>query len=142
MKTSARNCLSGTVVEVELGAVNAEVHLRLVSGIILVAAVTKTAVEELDLAVGKPVLALIKAPQVIVMTDFSGYRLSARNQLAGTVAFVKMGAVNAEVDIELGGGELLVATVTHESVETLGLQQGCKATAVFKASAVLLAVKI
>jgi molybdate transport system regulatory protein len=53
---------------------------------------------------------------------------------------LKLGPVNAEVDIELSGGELIAATVTNDSVETLGLQKGQAVTAVFKASAVLLAV--
>ena len=53
---------------------------------------------------------------------------------------IKPGAVNSEVDIELKGGEKLTATVTNESIESLGLRNGQTATAVFKAGAVLLAV--
>ncbi len=85
-------------------------------------------------------LALIKAPQIIIVTDFGGYRLSARNQLKGIITDVKLGAVNAEVDIKLEGGELIAATVTNDSVETLGLYKGQTATAVFKAGVVILAV--
>jgi len=86
------------------------------------------------------IIALVKAPQVIIVTDFGGYRLSARNQLKGTVTMVKPGAVNAEVDIELNGGELVTATLTNDSVETLGLRKGLSVTALFKAGAVILAV--
>ncbi len=75
-----------------------------------------------------------------MVTDFAGYRLSARNQLQGKVVEVKAGQVNAEVDLELAGGEIIAATVTNDSVENLGLRKGQTATAVFKAGAVILAV--
>lgn len=140
MKASARNQFVGTVSEVLLGAVNAEIHVKLKSGDIIVASITKESAESLDIKTGIEVLALVKAPQVIIVTDFGGYRVTARNQLKGTVTEVKPGAVNAEVDIELSGGEKVAATVTNDSVETLGLRKGQTATAVFKAGAVILAV--
>ena len=89
---------------------------------------------------GLEVIALVKAPQVIIVTDFGGYKVSARNQLPGTITQVKPGAVNTEVDIELKGGEQVTATVTNDSVDTLGLRKGQSATAIFKAGAVILAV--
>jgi len=67
-------------------------------------------------------------------------KVSARNQFVGTVNEVLIGTVNAEVDIELKGGEQVAATVTNDSVEALGLSKGKPATAVFKAGAVILAV--
>ena len=140
MKASARNHFTGTVSEVRLGAVNAEVHIGLQGGASLVASITKDSVETLDIKIGLEVVALVKAPQIIIVTDFGGYRLSARNQLQGTVTQVKRGAVNAEVEIELKGGEQLAATVTNDSVDVLGLCKGQSATAVFKAGAVILAV--
>jgi len=140
MKASARNQFVGTVSEVLLGAVNAEIHLKLNGGDIIVASITKESVESLNIKTGLEVLALVKAPQVIIVADFGGYRVTARNQLKGTVTEVKPGAVNAEVDIELSGGEKVAATVTNDSVETLGLRKGQTVTAVFKAGAVILAV--
>ncbi|MGZ4958476.1 MAG: TOBE domain-containing protein [Methylomonas sp.] len=140
MKASARNQFSGTVKEVVMGAVNAEVHVGLAGGEIIVASITKDSVENLGLKTGLVVIAMVKAPQIIIVTDFGGYKLSARNQLQGTVIEVKPGAVNAEVDIELKGGEKIAATVTNDSVETLGLRKGQSATAIFKAGAVILAV--
>jgi molybdate transport system regulatory protein len=56
------------------------------------------------------------------------------------VTEVKPGAVNSEVDIELSGGEQVAATVTNDSVDTLGLRKGQAVTAIFKAGAVILAV--
>lgn len=141
MKASARNQFSGTVTEVTIGAVNAEVHVGLKGGETIVASITKDSVETLAIETGKKVIVLVKAPQVIVVTDFGGYRISARNRLAGTVTEVKAGTVNTEVDIALPGGDKIAATVTNDSVETLGLRKGQTATAVFKAGAVILGVQ-
>lgn len=140
MLTSARNQFPGTIKEVNLGAVNAEVIIGLKGGETIIASITKDSAEKLGLEVGKDVVALVKAPQIILVTDFGGYKLSARNQLAGEITLVKPGAVNAEVDIQLKGGNLVAATVTNDSVENLGLKKGQAVTAVFKAGAVILAV--
>ena len=140
MKTSARNQFTGTVSEVIIGAVNAEVHVGLKGGETIIASVTKESVEALTIKAGTAVIALVKAPQIILVTDFGGYRISARNQLSGTVTLVKPGAVNTEVDIESKGGESITATVTNDSVETLGLRKGQAVTAIFKAGAVILGV--
>jgi molybdate transport system regulatory protein len=140
MKASARNQFTGTVSEVRVGTVNAEVYIGLKGGEIIVAAITKESVETLAIKEGTEVIALVKAPQIIIVTDFGGYKLSARNQLQGTVARVKLGAVNAEVDINTAGGEQITVTVTNDSVEALGLHEGQAATAIFKAGAVILAV--
>lgn len=140
MKASARNQWSGSVAKVELGAVNAEVFVTLKGGVTLVASVTRESVATLGLATGKEVLALVKAPLVIVATDLEGYRLSARNQLAGTVTQIRKGAVNAEVVIGLPGGNSVASSITNESVDSLGLAVGNPAMAVFKAGAVILGV--
>ena len=140
MKTSARNQFTGTVSAVLVGAVNAEVHIRLKGGESIVASITKESVEALAIKEGIAIVALVKAPQIIIVTDFGGYKFSARNQLQGTVTAVKQGGVNSEVDITLSGGEQVVTTVTNDSVEALGLKAGITATAMFKAGAVILAV--
>lgn len=140
MKVSARNQFAGTVSEIRTGSVYTEVHVRLKGGAVIVAMITKESAQSLGISAGTDVIALIKAPHVILVTDFGGYRISARNQLQGTVVQVKPGAINSEVDIELDGGEKIAATVTNESVETLGLSKGQPATAIFKAGAVILAV--
>jgi molybdate transport system regulatory protein len=67
-------------------------------------------------------------------------KISARNQLKGTVAQITPGAVNAEVIFDLGGGQQLVAIVTNESVKTLGLAEGKSAYALIKASSILVGV--
>lgn len=140
MKVSARNVFRGTVSALRPGSVNAEVELALAGGDRLVAIVTMESVRTLGIAVGNEVVALVKAPWVMVMTDASGVRLSARNCLGGTVKSVAPGAVNAEVVITLASGAEVAAIVTKEAVGELGLKPGVAATAVIKASHVFLGV--
>jgi molybdate transport system regulatory protein len=63
---------------------------------------------------------------------------SARNKLFGRVEAVRGGAVNDEVTLALPGGQRVVSTITHESVETLGLAAGAEAFALVKASSVMI----
>ena len=67
-------------------------------------------------------------------------KLSARNILRGTVRKIDMGAVNAQVTIEVAPGVTIVSIVTAESVTRLGLTQGQPAYAVIKASSVMVGV--
>ncbi len=67
-------------------------------------------------------------------------KLSARNMLKGKVTQVKPGTVNTEVILELPGGAHIVAIITKESAENLGLAVGKSAYAVIKASSVMIAV--
>jgi molybdopterin-binding protein len=64
--------------------------------------------------------------------------LSARNQLTGIVQSIKLGAIMAEVVLRVGEVEI-VAAITRASVESLGLKEGQTATAVIKATEVMIA---
>lgn len=66
-------------------------------------------------------------------------RISARNILKGTVKSVEHGAVNSEVVIQLPGGQEIVSIITKSSAESLGLSVGKEASAVIKASEVMIA---
>lgn len=68
------------------------------------------------------------------------FRTSARNQFAGRVTAVHKGAVNDTVEMQLPGGERVVATLTSASTEDLGLAPGVEAIALIKASSVMLAL--
>ena len=68
-------------------------------------------------------------------------RISARNVLKGKVIKIVRGAVNAEVLIQLPGGEQIVSIITMSSVKTLGLKKGGEAYAIIKASNVMIAVE-
>lgn len=65
-------------------------------------------------------------------------KTSARNQFLGKVKTIKMGAVNAEVIVDIGGGDILVAVITNESVAHLKLEAGSEVYALVKASWVVL----
>ena len=67
-------------------------------------------------------------------------RLSARNVLKGRVKSITMGAVNAEVCIEIAPGVVVTSIITKASVENLGLREGGAAYAVIKASSVMVGV--
>ena len=141
MKTSARNQFAGSVGAVEVGPVSAQVTIRLNGGGEIVAAMTSASAQRLKLQPGKEVLALIKASAVVLVADFAGWQLSARNQLAGTVSRIERGAVSSMVVLTLPGGAALTATVTNDAVDALALRVGSAATAVVKAYAVMVAAQ-
>jgi molybdate transport system regulatory protein len=142
MKTTARNQFAGTIAHIDAGPVSTQVTIALASGGgEITAAMTSAAAKRLKLKKGKEALALVKASAVVLVTDFAGWQLSARNQLAGTVSRVEKGAVSSLVVVTLPGGAAITATVTNESVEAAGLKVGVAATAVFKAYAVMVAVQ-
>ena len=140
MHSSARNQFAGTVTAIHTGVVTDEIAIRTSAGVALVATITHTSATALGLKLGSEVVALIKAPSVIIVTQAEGMRFSARNQLSGTVMQVKTGSVNSEVHIDVQGLQV-VAMVTNDSAHSLELTTGSKATALFKASQVVLAVK-
>jgi molybdate transport system regulatory protein len=140
LKTSARNQFAGTVSAVRPGAINDEIELDIIGGQRIVATVTRESCNELGLVVGAKAFALVKASSIILMTECDDVKLSARNQLKGTVTRLTDGAVNSEVTLELPGGGAVAAIVTLASSQALGLSVGTQAVAVFKASSVILGV--
>lgn len=138
MKTSARNQLLGRVANVRQGVVNDEIALDLPGGQRIIAIVTRESTEQLGLRPGTEAFALVKASSIVVMVDDQAARLSARNRLAGTVTRLQAGAVNTEVVIALPGGGSIAAIITNDSSEALELAEGKPATALFKASSVIL----
>lgn len=140
MKVSARNTFAGTVTAITKGAVNAEVTLSLKGGIPLTAVVTNGAIDNLEIEVGTEAYAIIKASSVIVGTDLHDAKVSARNIFCGTVAKIIEGPVNTEVDVEIGGGNMVSAVITHNSAVRLELKVGSHACALFKASNVIIGV--
>lgn len=140
MKISARNVFPGNIVAIRPGPVNAEVELATAGGDRIVAIVTEGSLASLGLALGKPAVAVVKAPWVMVMTGGGTLRFSARNQLAGVVESLGKGQINSDVAIRLPGGSLIHAVITNEAVLELGLTAGMPATALIKASHVMLAV--
>ncbi len=68
-------------------------------------------------------------------------RLSARNQIKGTVTAVTKGATTAHVRVDIGNGQTVTASITNEAVDELGIATGAKVTVVIKASDVMIGVE-
>lgn len=142
MNISARNAFRGTISAIRPGSINTEVEIALPGDDKIVAIVTNGSAQKMGLSVGKPVTALVKASSVLVMTNGDGMVLSARNVLSGKVSRLGNGQVNSEVAIALPGGSTVHATITHEAVTELGIKEGTDASAVFKASSVILGASV
>jgi molybdate transport system regulatory protein len=140
MKVSARNIFAGTVTNINKGVVNAEVTLILKGGVPLTAVITNGAIENLGLTTGMDACAIIKASSVIIGTDLHDAKVSARNIFCGTIVKVIEGPVNTEVDLEIGGGNIISSVITHVSAAHLELMVGGHACALFKASSVMIGV--
>ena len=67
-------------------------------------------------------------------------RISARNQFKGTILSIDAGAVNGIVKIDIGGGNVMSATISMNAINELGLEVGKEAYAVVKATSVMVAV--
>lgn len=66
-------------------------------------------------------------------------RISARNQINGTVIYVKRGATTSHIRVDIGGGQTMTSSITNEAVDDLGIKAGGKVTVVIKASDVMIA---
>ncbi len=140
MKTSARNAFFCTVTDIRSGAVNAEVTLRLSPSSPLTAMITMDSLRDLELAVGDTVMALVKAPFIMLAVGDAPLRLSARNKIPGTITLISEGPVNYEITLDIGDGKSITAIITRNSALDMDLTVGDQATAIFDASHVILAV--
>lgn len=136
MKTSARNQLKGVIKEIIGGKVNDEVVIGIENGLIK-AVISKEAVEDMDLAVGQDVYALIKASFVIVSKDKPG-KISTRNVLETTVSDIIYGAVNSELKLSMNGA-MITSIITEEAVKDLEIAIGDTVYALIKANSIILA---
>jgi molybdate transport system regulatory protein len=137
MSLSIRNQLPGTVTAVTSGEVMATVGVRLTGGQDLTAAITLEAAEELGLAAGSAVHALVKSTEISLATaPVDG--LSIRNQLPGAVHGIAADDAMASVKISVEGGTL-TSVITREAVTDLALTPGTPVVALIKSTDVSLA---
>lgn len=137
MSLSIRNQLPGTVTAVTPGEAMATVKVRLDGGQELTAAITSEAVQELGLAEGSAVRALVKSTEISLATGpVDG--LSIRNRLPGTVTGIATGGAMASVKVSVEGGNLTSA-ITKDAVTDLGLGTGTAVIALIKSTEVSLA---
>lgn len=68
-------------------------------------------------------------------------RISARNQLKGTITKVTEGAVNGHVSLKMADGNVVSGSITNEAIESLGIKVGDPALAIIKATDVMVGVE-
>lgn len=137
MSLSIRNQIPGIVTAIHPGGVLATVKVRLDGGQEITAAITREAVEALDLAEGTAVRVLVKSTEVALATDVVA-GLSIRNQLPGKVMDISPGGVMASVKLAVPGGEI-TSVITNDAVAALDLAAGAPAVALIKSTEVSLA---
>lgn len=135
---SARNQLKGTITEIKEGAVNGIVKLNVAGNNHISATISMESIKSLGLAVGKEATAVIKATSVMMANET--LRISARNQLTGTISSIEEGAVNAIVKLDIAEGAGITSTISMEAVKDLQLEKGQKATAIIKATSVMIGI--
>ena len=67
-------------------------------------------------------------------------RISARNQIKGTVVEVKKGATTSHVRVDIGNGQIMTSSITNEAVDDLGIRAKGQVTVMVKASDVMIGV--
>ena len=67
-------------------------------------------------------------------------RISARNQIKGTVVEVTKGATTSHVRVDIGNGQIVTSAITNEAVDELGIKAKGHVVVVVKASDVMIAV--
>nr|WP_298794058.1 molybdopterin-binding protein [uncultured Acetobacter sp.] len=68
-------------------------------------------------------------------------KISARNQITGKIVAIQPGATTSHISLELPGGTVMMAAITNEAVADLDLKIGQQATALIKASDVMIGVE-
>ncbi|MBE3021979.1 TOBE domain-containing protein [Campylobacter sp. 7477a] len=140
MSLSARNQLSCEIVEINTGAVNTEVVARLNSGKKLHASITCESEKNLNLKVGKRVIFIFKAPSVMLCSLDDELKLSETNLLKGKVVSAKIGAVNAEITMDISMGQTITALISKDSAMEFKVGVGDEFNAVIKSSQIIIGV--
>lgn len=136
LQTSARNQLFGTVVSNDAQQVVQHLLIQLADGVTqLNVALTQHSADRLQLAAGKEVLVLIKAPWIRISRDAA----QDDNQLAATVSAIEPGEQMSEVLMKLASGETLCATLSNDQLQQLRLQLGDAVIASFNAEHAIVA---
>lgn len=136
LQTSARNQLFGTVVSNDAQQVVQHLLIQLADGVTqLNVALTQRSANRLQLAAGKEVLVLIKAPWIRISRDAA----QDDNQLAATVSAIEPGEQMSEVLMKLASGETLCATLSNDQLQQLRLQPGDAVIASFNAEHAIVA---
>ena len=138
LRTSARNQLHGSVIAIHGHGHYDLIHLELPGGLTLQAQITRDSTQRLELAIGTPVVALIKAGWLQVI-DIRQDIAAGHNHLHGQIEQILQADDGpSEVRISLPSGQTLCALTEPQHLETLGLQAGSPTRVQFAPSLVLL----
>ena len=137
MKLSARNQFKGIVTNVNEGAVNGIVSIK-VNNEVVSSTISMNAIKELGLKEGVEAVAIIKATEVMIATELP--KISARNKFKGTVKNIQVGAVIDIVTLETKIG-VFTSTISINAVKELQLAVGKEAYAIVKATSVMVGVE-
>lgn len=141
LRTSARNQLAGRVTRVQRSGVNARVELALPgTDDRIQVSLTTASLQRLGIVPGTPALALIKAPSVVLAAPGAVPRRWSGNCLQGRVSALQLGAVQAEVQARLAGGQTMVAMLGRDAWRALQLDIGAAVQLRFQDSSVILGV--
>lgn len=141
MKLSARNQIKGKIEQIKKGAVNSEITLSINDTDKLTSIITNNSVENLQLKLNMPSVAIIKASSIILAKGADNMKTSARNNLKGVVSKITIGSVNSDILIQLKGDSVISAIITNTSVENMNLSLKDEIQVVFKASSVILGIE-
>jgi len=139
LKLSARNVFHCKVAEIKAAPVNVEVKLELTPGVYIYAHVTNRSLEDLDLQVGRNIVALVNSTSVMLATGAEALKISARNRIKGRVQSRVDGDVDTEVTLDIGNGKTIDAVITQQGANDVELKEGDEVYAIFKTSHVILA---
>ncbi len=81
---------------------------------------------------------MIEQPASLLVERGKTMKISARNQLRGTITAIKPGLVTAKVTIDIGGGNSISAVITTDSVEEMDLKPGDEVVAIIKSTEVMI----
>lgn len=139
VKLSVRNVFRCSVAEIRSDPVDVTVVLQLSAASSIASIVTRGAVEDLRLAPGRSVAALVKSSLVTVAALGETASFPGRNRLEGQVTQRIDGAASSEIHLEIDEGKVLTAVVSRERADDLHIAPGDRLAALFEASSVILA---
>lgn len=140
VKTSARNQLFGSIVDIQLGAVSAEVRVRLKNGEQITVTTALASIGEMGLRTGADALLLINNSDITLASDADHSAFLVNNRLPCRILRIQQDEVNAEVMVLLTGGETLAVLSSPKSIIDMGLEVGQELWIIFNSNAPILGV--
>jgi molybdate transport system regulatory protein len=139
VKISTRNAFRCTVVDIHEEPVDVTVTLGVSAANDISAVITHGAVEDLRLAPGRSVVALVNSSLITLAPPGEAANVPGRNRLDGNVTQRIDGASNSEIQLDIGDGKILTTVVPKENAGDLEIAPGDRLDAFFNATHVVLA---